>query len=190
MEGIEASNESQNVFTFQFVQDAILSRYPSCAYELLDDFVRMILFDAIVGNNDRHFFNWGVVEHPEGKQRPRFSPIYDTARAFFWNTSERKLQVLYRDQSQYQRKIEDYVKRSKPKIGWDDSHELNHFRLVENLYDCSEQWRSVIEAFERGKILKGAESLLCEGEFSNLMSDLRKRVVLDTLTARLNFLGF
>lgn len=190
VEDIEAANESRNVFTFQFVQDAILHRFPQHAYELLDDFVRMLLFDAIVGNNDRHFFNWGIVEHPEGKTRPRFAPIYDTARAFFWNTSERKLRALRRDPEQYTRKIEDYARRSKPKIGWDDRPELNHFDLVEKLYSCSEQWRHVIDAYEAGQVFREAESLLHGGEFTDLMSETRKRVVLDSLAMRLKFIGF
>lgn len=190
VEGIEAANESRNVFTFQFVQDAILHRYPDHAYEILDDFVKMLLFDAIVGNNDRHFYNWGVIEHPEGKHPPRFSPIYDTARALFWNTSEKKLGALYKSEKHYLRKLEDYVQGSKPKIGWDDSPEVNHFTLVKELYDCSEQWRELILKFDGVKIRKAAEMLLFEDEFTDLMSNLRKRVVLDSLDARLKFLGF
>lgn len=190
VEGIEDANESRNVFTFQFVQDAILHRYPEHAYEILDEFVKMLLFDAIVGNNDRHFYNWGVIEHPEGKLRPKFSPIYDTARALFWNTSERKLEALHQSQQHYWQKLEDYAKGSKPKIGWDDSTELNHFTLVKRLYECSDQWRGLILDFDGYQIRNTAKLLLHGGEFTHLMSDLRKRVVLDSLDARLKFLGF
>jgi hypothetical protein len=189
VEGIEAANESRNFFSFQFVQDAILHRYPDNSFELLDDFVRMLIFDAIVGNNDRHFYNWGVLEHPEGKLPPKFSPIYDTARAFFWNTPEAKLEALYRSRQQYRRKIADYIKSSRPKIGWDGCQNLNHFELVAKLYECSEQWKSLVRDIKTHTFLREAESLLYGGEFSDLMSDLRKRVVLDSLDARLKYLA-
>lgn len=39
-------------------------------------FVAVILFDAWIGNGDRHSSNWGVIFAGE---RPRFSPMYDPA---------------------------------------------------------------------------------------------------------------
>jgi len=46
----------------------------------LKEFVKMLLFDAIVGNNDRHFYNWGLLPTYVTKKKPIFAPIYDTAR--------------------------------------------------------------------------------------------------------------
>ena len=43
--------------TFQFVCEAILSEYPDQANDILTAYVRMLAFDAIVGNNDRHHYN-------------------------------------------------------------------------------------------------------------------------------------
>lgn len=54
----------------------------------------MLVFDAIVGNNDRHFYNWGVIVDLKGMKPPRFSPVYDTARGLFWNQSEEWIEKL------------------------------------------------------------------------------------------------
>ena len=51
---VERENQSHELFTFQFVEEAIQGRYPKVADNLLVDFVKMLAYDAIVGNNDRH----------------------------------------------------------------------------------------------------------------------------------------
>lgn len=81
----------QDVFTFTVFCEAIRARFPGYSEEILLDFVRMIGFDAIAGNQDRHLLNWGVIVHPTGIRGPRFSPIFDTARGLFWNEPESQL---------------------------------------------------------------------------------------------------
>lgn len=190
VEDIEAADESRNVFSFQVVQDAILHAYPDEAEDIVGEFVRMLLYDAIVGNNDRHFYNWGVISHPEAKIRPYFSPIYDTARAFYWNASESKLKVLYADKNQYRVKLKKYAELSRPKIGWDGAMNLNHFDLISKVRGCSDQCRSIVDGFERSMVLQAAEQLLFDGEFTELMSELRRRIIIDCLEERLNSMRF
>jgi hypothetical protein len=57
----------------------------------LAEFTRLLAFDVIVGNNVRHFYKWGVVLDVEGRCQLRFSPIYDTARALYRNTTDTQL---------------------------------------------------------------------------------------------------
>src|ERR1035437_3150036 len=85
---VEEMKMTQEIFTFQVVEEAVRSRFPAQADGILQNFVRLLGFDAVVGNNDRHYFNWGVITHVSGLRPPRFSPIYDTARALFWNSDE------------------------------------------------------------------------------------------------------
>lgn len=85
---IEEQQMARDFFTLSFTYDTLKHIYPHQADDLFMDFVRMLVFDAIVGNNDRHYYNWGVITDTYGKEQPRFSPIYDTARALFWNLSE------------------------------------------------------------------------------------------------------
>ncbi len=187
---IEEEDESRNFFTFQFVQDSILNRYPEQSYEILSDFVRMLFFDAIVGNNDRHFYNWGVIEHPEGKVEPKFSPIYDTARGLFWNSSELHIGKLASEKDRYRRKLEKYAKGSRPKIGWDGVRNLDHFELCGQLQSSSSRWSSMADEFARTQVLSDAESLLRGPEFSDLISSVRQQILLDCLEVRLKFLEF
>ena len=53
--GIEQANLSRDLFTLQFVERAVTKAFPKERDAILGDLVRLLLFDAMVGNNDRHF---------------------------------------------------------------------------------------------------------------------------------------
>ena len=70
--------------------------YPLTHAELFMDFLDMCMFDALVGNQDRHAKNRGIIErvkkHSELKElKERFAPIFDTARGFFWNYQDNRI---------------------------------------------------------------------------------------------------
>ncbi len=58
---VEAKKQSREVFTYQVVEEAIGTLFTDQAEDILAGFVRLLAFDAIVGNNDRHYYNWGVI---------------------------------------------------------------------------------------------------------------------------------
>lgn len=94
----------------------------------------MLLFDALTGNNDRHYYNWGVISHIKNEHRPYFSPIYDTARGLLWNQSDEKVISLQKEiNNPNNKKIENYVLHSVPKISIPDNIKCNHFELIEFL---------------------------------------------------------
>lgn len=47
--------------------------------DAFDTFVGYLMFDALIGNTDRHHENWGVVADRAGKPRVRLAPSYDHA---------------------------------------------------------------------------------------------------------------
>ncbi len=101
---------------------------------IIDDFVDMLLFDCLTGNNDRHYYNWGVITHIRNKHEPYFSPIYDTARGLYWNNDEKFILSLQADLTQGQNKrLEKYVNNSAPKISIPGNEKCNHFQLIEYL---------------------------------------------------------
>ncbi|MCC5842576.1 MAG: HipA domain-containing protein [Opitutales bacterium] len=186
VERIEAEKQARNFFTFGFVQDALLEMFPDEAHEILEAFVKMLIFDALVGNNDRHFYNWGVVLHPEGKFAPRFSPIYDTARALFWNFAEDRLAAIRRDNGKYLQWLRKYCTGSKPKIGWDGQEDLNHFDLLRHIFRPKNGWRPLADHFQRDQVMPRVENVLDHPEFEQLLSPMRREIILDCLSERLN----
>jgi hypothetical protein len=101
---------------------------------ILDGFIDMLLFDCLTGNNDRHYYNWGVIIHIKNKHKPYYSPIYDTARGLYWNKDEKFILSLHNDSDiQQNKRIEIYVNKSVPKISIPGNVKCNHFQLIEYL---------------------------------------------------------
>lgn len=134
IEYIDAQNLTRNLLTLQFIELAISNAFLSYKEDIMRGLVRLIIFDALVGNNDRHFFNWGIVRSLDGRNHPVFSPIYDTARGLFWNYSEKKLRDIVEVNKTMTKHINRYCKNSKPKIGWEGETDINHFKLFANIY--------------------------------------------------------
>lgn len=132
---IENNNEASNLLTLQLTAKAIETIFPNQHLQIVNQLIRMLLFDAWVGNKDRHFYNWGVISSIKNKHVPYFSPIYDTARALFWNYSEEKVVTLLSNQVELDKGLKKYAENSKPKIGWEGETDINHFKLFKLIYE-------------------------------------------------------
>lgn len=136
VEEIEEKGLSRDFFTLQFVEKAVKSAFPEQYNDILHDLVKLLLYDALVGNNDRHYFNWGVIRPLTQPDNVRFSPVYDTARGLFWNYSESNLNDKLISSGNMKQQIAKYCKNSKPKLGWESHRNLNHFDLVKHIYEA------------------------------------------------------
>ena len=100
VEQIEEQQLSRDLFTLQFVEKAIDYQFSYQKSEIMNHLVRLLLYDALVGNNDRHFYNWGIIRSIKQSFQPHFSPVYDTARGLFWNDDDDKIICCTSDRQQ------------------------------------------------------------------------------------------
>jgi len=121
-------------FTLQFIDSAVTNAFPYQKDDIMHKLLMLVIFDAFVGNNDRHFFNWGVIRSIDSSFQPYFSPVYDTARGLFWNYSENKVNDIVVINKTTDAHIRKYCQESRPKIGWEGEKKLNHFNLFEKIY--------------------------------------------------------
>lgn len=186
VEEIENRNLSRDLFTLQFTKDAIEEVLSENSNEIFESFIKMIIFDSIVGNNDRHFYNWGVIRHIEGNHPPYFSKIYDTARGLLWNESEEKIDSLILNRSNLEVFIKKYAKGAKPKTGWENEKNINHFNLTEliykNEYGISKE--QIHEILHKGNLLNCFDVI--DNEFNGLISKNRVLIIKRCLEARFN----
>lgn len=134
---IEKQQMARDFFTLSFTYDTLKHIYPHQADDLFLNFVRMLVFDAIVGNNDRHYYNWGVITDTYGNEQPRFSPIYDTARALFWNLGENSVRDFFKDENRLRQRVSSYVSKSSPKIGVEKKVNITHIEMISKLMGTS-----------------------------------------------------
>jgi HipA-like C-terminal domain len=185
---VENQKMEHTLFTFQEAEKAIRDIFKGDSESILKDFVKMLIFDALIGNNDRHFYNWGVIVDLRGKYNPRLSPIFDTARGFFWNDSEKKLIKVLSEKNRIDTFMNTYVKNSQPKTSWDNETEINHIKLVQLLKDNYPNLVSHSEHLFNQNHLQSIEKLLRD-EFANLLTPQRLMLIQKCLTLRFNILS-
>lgn len=133
---------SRELFTFEFIKDSIRSVFPQCFENLIVELVKMITFDALVGNNDRHFYNWGVIDTKKKTSKlPIFAPIYDSARGLMWNYSDENIKKIYR---QGGKKIISYIEDACPRISIEENKQANHFQLIGLVKNYNAEYREIV----------------------------------------------
>lgn len=176
MHGIEVIARRFEMDTAELRSEVPAARAPERAFftvdliaEVLDDvarddtqrrnlranFARMMAFDALIGANDRHPENWGLVYNALRPDDFEFAPVYDTARGLFWNWSDKRL--ADEDLRGRSAVIERYALHSKPLISADvdpesDQKNPNHFEVIAHMIaqpdaEFIKPIRSVITAF-------------------------------------------
>lgn len=186
VEEVEENQMAQKFFTVSFTRETIMHIYPHQGDAIFLEFARMLVFDAIVGNNDRHFYNWGVLKHLKARHQPYFSPIYDTARAFFWNRSEK--QLLKYDPVARTKMIRNYVHRSKPKIGIERKENCNHEDIVRLL--CANRFsdtRAIVYEMITEQNQKRVHEMLHD-EFGHILSPIRLSFITECVNLRFTML--
>lgn len=106
----------------------------------------MLAFDALVGNNDRHFYNWGIIDNKKKlKQLPRCAPIYDSARGLLWNVSDEQLMNWLKMQQSGGRHIPKYIDDACPRISIEGNKEIGHFELMGFLKKQNRVYKETID---------------------------------------------
>jgi hypothetical protein len=166
-------------FSFQMVCEAISTAFPVDYQDIICGLVEMLAFDALIGHNDRHPYNWGVVVPLAKDSIPKFSPIYDTARALFWNNPEKKIVQMLSNKMQF----ETYIKSCKLPFCWDGEEKVDFFRLIGLIWNSKEIYRVRIEKFLSQTHLDDCIKVL-DLDFSRLMSNNRRELIKRCLRLR------
>ncbi len=170
---------SRELFSFQFTEESIKNVFVNEWEEIMENYVTMLVFDAIVGNNDRHFYNWGVIKSVFGNKKPKFSPIYDTARGLFWNVDERSLEK-YKDI-----KLKKYIDNAMPRTGWDNCKNVNHFELIGKIFHEDQRYCDICKNIINKDTYSIIESMILK-EFTELLSEKRLNLILKCIKLRVD----
>lgn len=174
----EDKKESE-YFTFQMVCEAIRTSFSEWEIKLVKGLVEMLAFDCLVGHNDRHPYNWGVIVPIYKVQSPRFSPVFDTARALFWNVPETRVKQMLSDREQ----LETYITKCAPSFSWDQDPDVDFFRLIGLIWKHFDKYKPHIEKFLDENALNDTFQMV-DREFVDLMSRERRQLIRECLHLR------
>ncbi len=169
---IEEKKMESAYFFFQMVCEAIVDDFPDEHEEIIGGLIEMLTFDALIGHNDRHPYNWGVVVPLRKDRKPQFSPVYDTARALFWNVPENRVKQMMTDRHQ----LDKYIRKCEPPFCWDKESSADFFRLIKLIWNGYERHRDRAETFLNVAPLDDSIQIL-DADFSRLMSAERRELI-------------
>jgi hypothetical protein len=187
-------SREQAMFSVQAVKAAFGAHYYHYGNHIEDElfggFVSMLVHDALIGVQDRHHENWGViVQRDVGGSWPRFAPLYDSARGLFCNVKDNELAQRFagRDGSQ---RLDTYIARSRPLVGFNGLQPIRGRQYVTHLQLLAAVFRayplqrrrilSILEAYEWQRVR--AE---LAGHLAGICSPLRTTLILTCLRRRL-----
>ncbi len=200
--------KSYNKYTFSFVMKALkaqkLERYSK-------DFVRILIFDAIIGNSDRHQSNWGFIqrkEKPKSFFKPRswfsknnppieMSPIYDSGCCLGREFGEEQIKERLDDIN----KFYSFIHKGYAELRTDkeSTKKISHFKLLQSICNIKD-WNlfvlneitKIADVYTKGKtnigeIISNIDSPLPDKIRTDFgMSEQRKQFIIKVIDSRIN----
>lgn len=106
---------------------------PSALVDCSEVFVGYLLLDALVGNQDRHDENWGLILVAE-ERKVYFAPTYDHASSLGRNEPDQN-RIDRLNTRDVGRSVEAYVKRASSRLYLNDSSP-NTLKTIDALYEA------------------------------------------------------
>ena len=151
------------------------------------EYIRMLIFDCLIGNNDRHDENWGFLVD-RIHQVLRLAPIYDNASCLTSGENEERVQELLLNPE----KLNKYINNSKPpnlyRTFFDEKH-YKHYEIMKILIEKDSNVTDLIQEMLKPDYLSYTRSIVDEIQQLDVpevykLTDNRKELILKILEIR------
>ena len=145
-------------------------------YQLL----RILIFDALIGNSDRHHSNWGLITNTI-TFKTALSPIYDNGSSLCAYDEESSIKTILSDKMRFEASI---TSKSKSVIGFNNKRPVQHFELVKHIAEL--YYYQTVKTVGRIMTNVTSESIdnILQNFDSTIISDDRKRLIKKFLLER------
>lgn len=115
-------------YDFQLIEKT-LGQYNN---KLIIEFLKIIVFDILIGNTDRHSQNWGIVINGNNI---RMATAYDNSSSLGreFHSNKNKSEIKLKDEKSF--KAYCHSKKGSYMIGWKGIYGIPHFEFLELLYE-------------------------------------------------------
>lgn len=119
-------------YSVQMIEKSLLEDY----YFDIREIYKMIIFDILIGNSDRHHSNWAIKHKSKKssghlvKTTPDLCPLYDNGSSLCSYEDNNNLVIFFKDKIKFEALVNT---KSKSAIGWENERPIRHFELLKKL---------------------------------------------------------
>ncbi|MGE6665898.1 HipA domain-containing protein [Paenibacillus xylanexedens] len=167
---------NKEIYSYQLLLKLFAQR------NMLDDLYKMIIFDTLIGNTDRHQDNFGIVRD-EVSSRISFAPFYDNSSSLGRELPERRIELMFKDKQMFHSYL--FNKKASPQIRWghiEDNRKMNFFEFLKKVIQISPEIKKYASSLLQ---LTDTKIYQCINEIPYVvMSDIQKEFVNRFLVVR------
>ena len=177
-DAIEFINKQEDLIREYYTIENIKRCLDSIDKKLFDNFLKIMVFDALVGETDRHAENWGIIKDNEGY---RLSPLYDNGTNLLRNFKDEKYAEKYYSET---RNFDSYIRSARSLIYKDDHTSCYKLHeLIEYLYKkYPQQIKREIENLNKLSVDNISE--IVSNIPDELLTELHKKFIINYLIER------
>ena len=158
----------------------------------IDEFYKIVIFDILIGNSDRHHSNWAILSKgtvyttPENVLDISFNydicPLYDNGSSLCAYEDNNNLEIFFKDKMKFEALVNT---KSKSAIGWENERPIRHFELLkkikDNAYDRTIQY---IENIKNNINEENIDKILSDFDNNIISIDMKKLLKMYLLERR------
>lgn len=194
LEGVELIQASYPNYNLKELKDSVTNEKYSVQMiekslqdsSYMKEILKMIIFDCLIGNSDRHHSNWAEIAKVYYDQENymfifefSISPLYDNGSSLCSYINEEAIELILKDNMRFEALVNT---KSKSAIGWENVRPINHFDLLkkirENYFDktkiCVKTIKDNIDEINIVKILDEFSNDIIS---TNMKKLLRKYII-------------
>lgn len=197
--------EDRNAYTFQVIDDTLKHLFLGKGFT--EKLISILVFDSIIGNEDRHQENWGIIVSTEITEESRgfifskktpvpkttyiFAPIYDSGSSLGRELREEKVEQMLTDKVQ----LDAYINRGQSEIHWEGERgKQKHFDLLNKIskigykHIISGETERIRKLYDKERLISTIlhiDDSLPDAFKSQKIPDKRKELLIKLLTLRI-----
>ena len=158
----------------------------------IDEFYKIVIFDILIGNSDRHHSNWAILAKGTVYKTPEdmldiffnynMCPLYDNGSSLCAYEDNNNLEIFFKDKMKFEALVNT---KSKSAIGWENERPIRHFELLkkikDNAYELTVQY---IEKIKTNINEENIDKILNEFDNNIISIDMKKLLKMYLLERR------